>query len=160
MRLKGMISRSRQKAGLKAKRQGCGFEKQFELLVLQAGAFPLNFPQGMRIVKNKFGQNVPLMLQTPCDYVLLQNGKTMLVDCKHVEKGKTFSYSRITQHQLNAFANAKRFGVPGGYVIKFAEYNEIKYFTFEQLDKLKPRESLNMLSGQDVRLAISTLIGS
>jgi len=124
--------------GIKAKKEGKGFESAFQTRCLVKGVSIIRIPDG-RVQISQY-QSYPC--KTPFDYIISFNNKTVVLDCKSVAE-KSFPHSKIKSHQLDALRALNEMGgLMTGYLIYFRPLNKIVFFEQMVLSKLYPGHSL------------------
>lgn len=127
--------------GKLAKENGERFENQIIKTMLRDGIAFIKIPSSCKWI----GKRVVAM-KSPFDFVAGHNSKTILFDAKSTE-GKTFTYSKIKTHQLNALMNFRIKKIVSGYVVYFSEIKQVVFFDSMILKKVKPRQSLSFEDG-------------
>lgn len=131
--------------GFKAKQAGDYFESLFSFFAIKAKATVIKLPDGCKRVFYN-GKIKLLPMQTPFDYILAKNGKTIFLDCKTIEDSN-FSFSKLTTHQVDSLFSLEKKEVLSGYLIYYRKVNKIIFYKASVLKKLKPRESLKEQDG-------------
>jgi hypothetical protein len=139
--------RSRVIAGRKAKQEGKGFENTLYVDALRQGWYVINIPQGCRWI----GQNKVIAVESPFDFLIIKDGKTICLDCKSYYRDR-IQYSDLEPHQLQVLAGCEENGVPGGYLVCFRTSYQIVWFSSSKLLGLQPGHGLGIEDG--------TLLGS
>lgn len=132
--------------GYKAKKIGEYFENLIIFFTESQRIAVIKIPQGCRLVKNKFGKLIPLLVKSPFDFFIVKNKKAACFDTKTIESGN-FSYSEIKQHQVSELLNIELQGISSGYLIYYRDKNAIYFYKASEIKKIKPRESLNKENG-------------
>lgn len=94
----------------------------------------LKIPDGIKHTGNGF-----MTVQSPCDWLLIKNGRCALVDTKTYD-GKRMSANRVKPHQIKAMQSMTYHGANGGYVVWFREINLVVWFSCAILANL-PEDS-------------------
>ncbi len=132
----------RRRAGWLAQKMGGAFENHFVARALMQGFQVTEIPDSCRQMRNK-------IIRVPSPFDLILHGtiqgvkRSAFIDLKRTES-KTFSYSKIIPHQLQALLATNK-GGEAGYVVEMN--GVVVFFDVEALHKLKPRESLKMGDG-------------
>lgn len=134
------------KKGYKAKKIGEYFENLIIFFTRSQRIAVIKIPEGCRLVKNKFGKLIPLLVKSPFDFFIVKNKKVACFDTKTIESGN-FSYSEIKQHQVSELLNIENQGIPAGYLIYYRDRNRIVFYLSSVVQKVKPRESLSEAKG-------------
>jgi penicillin-binding protein-related factor A (putative recombinase) len=131
--------------GSLAKAVGDRFEAMMSNSCYRSKVVCTRIPNGavMRYVKGKV---IPVAVTSPFDFLLTYQGLTACVDCKTIDSGN-FSYSSLTQHQVNSLMRIFESGVAAGYVVWFRESDNVVFFEAPKLRALRPRESLKESDG-------------
>lgn len=131
-----MSSIIRSFAGLKAKRNGDNFEMLFEA---RCRIFNVHFervPNGCKQV----APNRVIRVRTPFDYILAFNGKSAVVDLKSCE-ARSFGYSKIVPHQLQALKNLS-VGMIAGYIVN--NFEGVFFVPVQMLLCCKPGSGIDL----------------
>lgn len=106
--------------------------RQFELIFLKSGARQgigiLRIPDGCKRVGKSL---VPV--KTPCDFILLMDGKCALIDTKTQGSGHTFPRANINLNQVSEMNSMVHYGALGGYVCWFRDINKVVFYNCEIL---------------------------
>jgi penicillin-binding protein-related factor A (putative recombinase) len=129
-------------SGRQAKRRGDNFES-----ILYSSADMLRWkvikiPMGAKML----GPFKMIRVATPFDFVFLKKGRAIFADAK-TTKGKTFSHSMITHHQMVHLIECEREDFKAGYIVNFTEIKKTVFFTATQLINTKKGESLKPEDG-------------
>lgn len=144
----GFPNIKRRRAGKIAKASG----SRFENIVLTQCHFHkvgcIQIPTGSRVARGRDGMLFPLMIKTPCDFVLMFQGKAAFVDAKCTANA-TFTHSMLKDHQIHELSKMKEHGAAAGYLVWFERdvNGPVCFFDVEILKSLKPRESVRAEDG-------------
>lgn len=135
------------KSGKKAKSNGNAFEGLLKIYALRDGWLTIQIGSMVRWVgRNKF---VPI--PSPFDFVFLRNAEAIFADAKFT-KNNTFTFSNLTQHQIDSLSEVGNQRFKAGYIVHFEPSDKVVFFDIKTLVRLKPYESLCHENG--------TLLGS
>lgn len=130
------------KSGRKAKSNGSSFESILVMSAMIDGWLPIQIGSMVRwIGKNKF---VPI--KSPFDFVFLRDKESIFVDAKYTEQA-SFSYSKLTDHQIESLGKVRNQGFLSGYIVNFESLKKVVFFDTKKLKNLRPYESLSPEDG-------------
>lgn len=95
------------------------------------------FPPGIKnISTTRF-----IRVKTPLDFIFVKGPKVVFIDAK-TTKAKTYSFSKLTPHQIEMLIEIENHGHEAGYCVNFTELNITVFFRASMLVALKGRTSL------------------
>lgn len=140
--------------GRRNKRSGDFFENQLHKCSLRDGWNVIKIPMGARML----GHNKMVRVRTAFDFVMTKpNNQAVFLDMKTVQS-KTFSSSKITEHQVEALMKLHNQGYKAGYVVNYSELNTTVFYTAKQLyllhkgTSLKPQDGIALGDNLNIRL--------
>ena len=133
---------SKQIAGLKAKRNGDGFENLIINKFKSCGVAIKKIHTGTQFIGA--GKTIPK--KNLFDFISAYKGKTVFFDAK-VRGDKTFPYSKVNQNQLDDLLLFEAQGINCGYVVGFEGGKRIVFFSASQLKKLTHGKSYSEIDG-------------
>lgn len=128
-------------SGLAAKRAGDYFEDVIAKYCMAQKIEFVKIPTGCKIVYTPRGLK-PIFIQTPFDYILFKDGKSVCLDCKTVESGN-FTFSMLKSHQVLSLHKISKQNINTGYVVYYRDTGKVIFYNSTQLMNLKPRQSLD-----------------
>jgi penicillin-binding protein-related factor A (putative recombinase) len=134
------------KKGYKAKKIGEYFENLILFFAKGQRIAIIKIPEGCKVVKNRFGKLIPLLIKSPFDFFIVKSGKVACFDTKTIESGN-FSFSEINQNQIRELLNIEQQGISSGYLIFYRDRNRIVFYKASIVQSIKPRESLKEEQG-------------
>lgn len=129
--------------GLKAKREGDGFEHVLIYTAKSQGVYPIRMPNGCKRV----GPKKLIQIKTDFDFILIYEGQTLFLDCKSFDSDR-ISHSQLTPHQVHALATIKDNQCEAGYLVCFRKAQSVNFFNAHELLNLNPGSSLTFKQGQ------------
>lgn len=132
---------ARRFSGWLAQREGDGFENLFRAFCTRKGVQCLRIPNGARIVRTPRGLKA-IPIRSPFDWVLGFNGQAALIDSKSTGE-RTFSYSSIVPHQLEALEMLAPHVAASGYVVYFRQSHKVIFMPTALLRSIGPRQGWN-----------------
>lgn len=126
--------------GIKAKREGKGFEAFIEKVSKMQDILAIRIPDSCRRIGPR--PRDLIQIKSPFDYILIsRNGDVCLCDTKTVDS-KSFNHSAINMNQVSYLLAAQTRGVKSGYLICFRPLDMIVFYPAQDLYKLPKNESL------------------
>lgn len=123
-----------------ARARGAQSENFFQAVCKAQGISCVRIPDGCKMIKG-----TAIRVRTPFDYIVGHQDKVAFIDVKTIMEER-FSYSKITQHQVQSLSVLGRHA-RSGYVVFFRTSGEFVFFTWVQLASLQRGESLKPADG-------------
>lgn len=117
---------------MKSKVIGNIFEQLFFRSAATQGIGILRIPDGCKRIPSKMGVKM-IPVKTPCDYVVMHEGKCLLVDTKTQGGGQTFPKANINTNQVMSMNYMANHGALGGYICWFREIDRVIFYPSELL---------------------------
>lgn len=128
--------------GRQSQIQGQQFENILQLHCNQQNVLFIKLPVGAKPI----GKNRWIKQQSPFDFILVHNGSTVFLDCKTLDQD-SFSYSRITHHQVISLRATREHGCLSGYLVWHRPSNQVVFYEVQKLLELRQGKSLKPKDG-------------
>lgn len=129
-------------AGRQAKKNGERAEDLMHREALRDGWTVIKLPMGAKMLS----RNKMIRVRTDFDFVFVKAEKVVFTDSK-TTKLNSFTYSMITDHQVNKLKELEGHGHKAGYIVIFSSLKKIVFFGGTQLWCLRRGESLKPSDG-------------
>lgn len=141
--------------GKRAKAHGSDFEEILRFSAEVEGYEIIRIPDGCR----QLGPHRLMRVQSPFDFVFVKSQyEIVFVDAKSTDNN-TFTYSAITQHQLQILSLLESKGVKAGYIIYFRTPNLVVWFSASKLNSINKGQSLKPQDGVQLGSRHSITLG-
>lgn len=129
-------------SGRQAKMRGQAFENTLHAEAYRNRYHVVPIPTGCKQVS----ATKLIRQRTPFDFLFFKNGIALCVDAK-TTKANTYSFSSLTQHQVEVLLKIEREGFDAGYVVNFSELNVTSFFSGTLIGSIQKKSGLKPQDG-------------